>query len=37
MKIDTIKEEGIYDMENLQKKNETEIQNTMDGHLSRQE
>jgi predicted RNase H-like nuclease (RuvC/YqgF family) len=34
MKIDNIKEEVTHDMENLRKKNETEIQNTMEG-LSR--
>jgi molecular chaperone GrpE (heat shock protein) len=34
-KIDNIKEEVIHDMENLRKKNETEIQNTMEGHSSR--
>jgi hypothetical protein len=31
-KIDNIKEEVTHDMENLRKKNETEIQNTMKGH-----
>jgi molecular chaperone GrpE (heat shock protein) len=36
-KIDNIKEEVIHDMENLRKKNETEIQNTMEGHSSRLE
>jgi chromosome segregation ATPase len=36
-KIDTIKEELIHDMENLRKKNETEIQNKMEGHSSRLE
>jgi uncharacterized protein YjaZ len=35
MKIDNIKEEVTQDMENLRKKNETEIQNTMEGHSSR--
>jgi hypothetical protein len=30
----TIKEEVTHDMENLRKKNETEIQNTMEGHSS---
>jgi hypothetical protein len=34
MKIDNIKEEVTHDMENLRKKNETEIQNTMEGHSS---
>jgi hypothetical protein len=29
MKIDTIKEEVTHDMDNLRKKNETEIKNTM--------
>jgi polyhydroxyalkanoate synthesis regulator phasin len=37
MKIDNIKEEVIHDMENFTKKNETEIQNTMEGHSSRLE
>jgi hypothetical protein len=37
MKIDNIKEEVTHDMENLRKKNETEIQNTMEGHSSRLE
>jgi hypothetical protein len=37
MKIDNIKEEVIHDMENLRKKNETEIQNTVEGHSSRLE
>jgi chromosome segregation ATPase len=32
MKIDNIKEEVTHDMENLRKKDETEIQNTMEGH-----
>jgi hypothetical protein len=35
MKIDYIKEEVTHDMENLRKKNETEIQNKMEGHSSR--
>jgi hypothetical protein len=30
MKIDHIKQEVIHDMENLRKKNETEVQNTME-------
>jgi uncharacterized membrane protein YgaE (UPF0421/DUF939 family) len=34
-KIDNIKEEVTHDMENLRKKNETEIQNKMEGHYSR--
>jgi chromosome segregation ATPase len=34
-KIDNIKEEGTQDMENLRKKNETELQNKMEGHSSR--
>jgi hypothetical protein len=34
MKIDNIKEEVTHDMENLRKKNETEIQNTMESHSS---
>jgi hypothetical protein len=37
MKIDSIKEEVTHDIENLRKKNETEIQNTMEGHSSRLE
>jgi hypothetical protein len=37
MKIDNIKEEVIHDMENLRKKNETEIQNTVEGYSSRLE
>jgi chromosome segregation ATPase len=36
-KIDNIKEEVTHDMENLRKKSETEIQNTMEGHSSRLE
>jgi hypothetical protein len=35
MKIDNNKEEVIHDMENLRKKNKTEIQKTMEGHSSR--
>jgi hypothetical protein len=35
MKIDNSKEEVTYDVENLRKKNETETQNTMEGHSSR--
>jgi hypothetical protein len=34
-KIDSIKEEVTHDMENHRKKNETEIQNKMEGHSSR--
>jgi tRNA U34 5-carboxymethylaminomethyl modifying GTPase MnmE/TrmE len=38
MKIDNIKEEVTHTtMENLRKKNETETQNTMEGHSSRLE
>jgi uncharacterized protein YjaZ len=37
VKIDNIKEDVIHDMENLRKKNETEIQNKMGGHSSRLE
>jgi hypothetical protein len=37
MKIDNIKKEVTHNMENLRKKNETEIQNTMEGHCSRLE
>jgi hypothetical protein len=37
MKIDNTKEEVTDDMENLRKKNETEIQNTREGHSSRLE
>jgi uncharacterized protein involved in exopolysaccharide biosynthesis len=35
MKIDNIKEDMTHNMENLRKKNETEIQNTMEDHSSR--
>jgi hypothetical protein len=35
MKIDNIKEEATQDMENLRKKNETEMQNRMEGQSSR--
>jgi hypothetical protein len=35
MKIDNIKEEVTHDMENLRKKNKTEIENKMEGHSSR--
>jgi chromosome segregation ATPase len=37
MKIGHIKEEVIHDVENLRKRNETEIQNKMEGHSSRLE
>jgi hypothetical protein len=37
MKIDNVKEEVTHDMENLRKKNETEMQNTMEDHSSRLE
>jgi hypothetical protein len=37
MKIDNIKEEMTHAMENLRRKNETEIQNTMEAHSSRLE
>jgi anaerobic ribonucleoside-triphosphate reductase len=36
-KIDNSKKEEIHDMENLRKKNETETENTMEGHYSRLE
>jgi hypothetical protein len=36
-KIDSIKEEVTHDMENIRKKNETKIQNTIGGHFSRLE
>jgi hypothetical protein len=36
-KTDNIKEEVNQGMENLRKKNETHIQNTMEGHSSRTE
>jgi chromosome segregation ATPase len=35
VKIDNIKEEVTHDMENLRKKNETQIQNKMEGQSSR--
>jgi chromosome segregation ATPase len=35
VKIDNIEEEANHDIENLRKKNETEIQNKMEGHSSR--
>jgi hypothetical protein len=34
-KIDNIEEEVTHNMENFRKKNETEIQNKMEGHSSR--
>jgi hypothetical protein len=34
-KIDNIKEEVTHNMETLKRKNETEIQNKMEGHSSR--
>jgi chromosome segregation ATPase len=37
MKIGNIKEEETYDIENFRKKNETETQNTVEGHSSRLE
>jgi hypothetical protein len=37
VKTDNIKEEVTHDMENLRKKNETEIQNTKEDHSSRLE
>jgi Mg2+ and Co2+ transporter CorA len=37
LKIDTIKEEVTHDMKKLRKKNETEIQNKMEGYSSRLE
>jgi polyhydroxyalkanoate synthesis regulator phasin len=36
-KIDNIKEKMTHEIENLRKKNETETQNTMEGHFSRLE
>jgi hypothetical protein len=36
-KTDNIKEEETQDMENLRKKNETEMQNKMEGQSSRTE
>jgi hypothetical protein len=35
VKIDNTKEEVPHDMENLRKKNKTEIKNKMEGHSSR--
>jgi chromosome segregation ATPase len=37
IKINNFKEEVTQDMENLRKKNKTETQNTMEGHISRLE
>jgi hypothetical protein len=37
MEIDNIKDKVTLDMENLRKKNQTEIQNTMEDHFSRLE
>jgi hypothetical protein len=37
VKIDNIKEEVTHHMENQRKKNETEIQNKMEGHSRRLE
>jgi hypothetical protein len=37
MKTDNIKEEVTHDIENFRKKNQTEIQNTVEGHSSRLE
>jgi TolA-binding protein len=37
MKIKNIKEEVTHGMENLRKMNQTEIQNTVEGHSSRLE
>jgi hypothetical protein len=36
MKIENIKEEVTHDMENHRKKKETEMQNKMESHSSRQ-
>jgi chromosome segregation ATPase len=36
-KIDNVREEVTHDMENFRKKNETEIQNKIEGHSSRLE
>jgi hypothetical protein len=36
-KVDDIKDKVTHDMENLRKKNETETQNTMEGHSRRVE
>jgi chromosome segregation ATPase len=37
MKIENIKEEVTHEMENFRKKNQTETQNTVEGHSSRLE
>jgi hypothetical protein len=37
VKIDNIKEEVTHSMENVRKKNETEIEITMEGHSTRLE
>jgi polyhydroxyalkanoate synthesis regulator phasin len=37
MKVENIKEEVTHDMENIRKKNQTETQNTVEGHSSRLE
>jgi uncharacterized membrane protein YgaE (UPF0421/DUF939 family) len=37
MKIENIKEEVTYDMENLRKMNQTETKNIVEGHSSRLE
>jgi hypothetical protein len=37
MKIENIKEELTHDMKNHRKKNQTETQNTVEGHSSRLE
>jgi hypothetical protein len=37
VKIGNIKDEVTHDIENLRKKKDTEIQNTMEGHSSRLE
>jgi Mg2+ and Co2+ transporter CorA len=37
MKIDNVKEKVTHDMENLRRKNGTEIQNTVEGYSSRLE
>jgi hypothetical protein len=35
MKIENIKEEVTHDMENLRKKSQTEIENTVEGHFNK--
>jgi hypothetical protein len=37
MKIENFKEEVTHDMENIRKRKQTEIQNTVEGHSSRLE